>query len=86
MNSFVKCLEAEGIEYIFGLLVISKCSYDIAARLENQIHSCTRDFHNNLEKAKESISVAVIISIGVDYSRNRILLDDNFIGEINYDN
>ena len=50
------------------------------------LDSKIRDFHNNLEKAKESISVAVIISIGVDYSRNRILLDDNFIGEINYDN
>jgi acetolactate synthase-1/2/3 large subunit len=40
----------------------------------------TKDFCNILEKAKESTSVPVIISIAVDYSRNRILLDDNFIG------
>ena len=80
MNSFVKCLKAEGIEYIFGLLGINKWSYDIAARLENQIHSCTRDFHNILEKAKESTDVPVIISINVDYSRNRVLLYDSFIG------
>ena len=40
----------------------------------------TKDFRNVLEKAKESIDVPVIISIDVDYSRNRILLDDNFIG------
>jgi acetolactate synthase I/II/III large subunit len=40
----------------------------------------TKDFRNVLEKAKESIDIPVIISIDVDYSRNRILLDDNFIG------
>jgi acetolactate synthase-1/2/3 large subunit len=40
----------------------------------------TEDFRNVLEKAKKSINVPVIISINVDYSRNRILLDDNFIG------
>jgi acetolactate synthase-1/2/3 large subunit len=40
----------------------------------------TEDFRNVLEKAKESTDVPVIISIDVDYSRNRILLDDNFIG------
>jgi acetolactate synthase-1/2/3 large subunit len=40
----------------------------------------TEDFHHTLEKAKKSINVPVIISINVDYSRNRILLDDNFIG------
>jgi acetolactate synthase I/II/III large subunit len=40
----------------------------------------TKDFCNILEKAKESTSVPVIISVGEDYSRNRILLDDNFIG------
>jgi acetolactate synthase I/II/III large subunit len=40
----------------------------------------TKDFCSILEKAKESTSVPVIISIAVDYSRNRILLDDNFIG------
>ena len=40
----------------------------------------TKDFCNILEKAKESTDVPVIISINVDYSRNRILLDDNFIG------
>ena len=40
----------------------------------------TKDFCNILEKAKESTCVPVIIPVGVDYSRNRILLDDNFIG------
>ena len=40
----------------------------------------TTEFRNILEKAKESTDVPVIISISVDYSRNRILLDDNFIG------
>ena len=40
----------------------------------------TKDFRNVLKKAKESIDIPVIISIDVDYSRNRILLDDNFIG------
>jgi acetolactate synthase-1/2/3 large subunit len=40
----------------------------------------TEDFHNILEKAKESTNIPIIISINVDYSRNRILLDDNFIG------
>jgi acetolactate synthase I/II/III large subunit len=40
----------------------------------------TEDFSSILEQAKESTDVPVIISIDVDYSRNRILLDDNFIG------
>ena len=40
----------------------------------------TEDFRNVLEKAKESTDVPVIISIDIDYSRNRILLDDNFSG------
>jgi acetolactate synthase-1/2/3 large subunit len=40
----------------------------------------TEDFRNVLETAKQSTDIPVIISIGVDYSRNRILLDDNFIG------
>ncbi|HEY6884097.1 MAG TPA: acetolactate synthase large subunit [Nitrososphaeraceae archaeon] len=39
----------------------------------------TKEFRNVLEKAKESTDTPVIISISVDYSRNRILLDDNFI-------
>jgi acetolactate synthase I/II/III large subunit len=39
----------------------------------------TKEFRNVLEKAKESTDIPVIISISVDYSRNRILLDDNFI-------
>jgi acetolactate synthase-1/2/3 large subunit len=40
----------------------------------------TEDFGDVLEKAKESTNVPVIISINIDYSRNRILLDDNFLG------
>lgn len=38
----------------------------------------TKDFRNVSEKAKESTTISVIISIDVDYSRSRILLDDNF--------
>jgi acetolactate synthase I/II/III large subunit len=38
----------------------------------------TSKFCNILKKAKESNDVPVIISVSVDYSRNRILLDDNF--------
>lgn len=38
----------------------------------------TSEFPKILEKAKESTSVPVIISIEVDYSRNRILIDDDF--------
>src|SRR5215467_6717390 len=38
----------------------------------------TEDFPNILKKAKESAHIPVIVSIDVDYSRNRILLDDNF--------
>jgi acetolactate synthase I/II/III large subunit len=38
----------------------------------------TSEFPKILEKATESSSIPVIISIEVDYSRNRILIDDNF--------
>lgn len=38
----------------------------------------TDEFSKVLEKAKQSKHVPVIISIDVDYTRNRILLDDNF--------
>jgi acetolactate synthase-1/2/3 large subunit len=37
----------------------------------------TRDFPKILQKAKDSKDLPVIISIGVDYSRNRILLDNS---------
>jgi acetolactate synthase-1/2/3 large subunit len=37
----------------------------------------TREFFKILEEAKKSTSVPVIISIDVDYSRNRILLENN---------
>jgi acetolactate synthase-1/2/3 large subunit len=36
----------------------------------------TREFSKILEEAKKSTSVPVIISIDVDYSRNRILLEN----------
>ena len=39
----------------------------------------TEEFSKVLEKAKESKSSPVIISIDVDYSRNRLLLDDSFV-------
>jgi acetolactate synthase-1/2/3 large subunit len=38
----------------------------------------TSEFPKVLEIAKESTSIPVIISIDVDYSRNHILLDDDF--------
>jgi acetolactate synthase-1/2/3 large subunit len=40
----------------------------------------TLEFPKILEKAKESTSIPVIISIDVNYSRNRILLADDFRG------
>ena len=39
----------------------------------------TEEFSKVLEKAKESKSSPVIISIDVDYSRNRLLLEDSFV-------
>jgi acetolactate synthase I/II/III large subunit len=39
----------------------------------------TEEFSEVLEKAKVSKSSPVIISIDVDYSRNRLLLDDSFV-------
>lgn len=39
----------------------------------------TEEFSKVLEKAKVSKSTPVIISIDVDYSRNRLLLDDSFV-------
>lgn len=39
----------------------------------------TEEFSKVLEKAKLSKSSPVIISIDVDYSRNRLLLDDSFV-------
>ena len=40
----------------------------------------TLEFPEILEQAKMSKDIPVIISVDVDYSRNRILLDDNFAG------
>ncbi len=40
----------------------------------------TKEFPEILEQAKMSKDIPVIISVDVDYSRNRILLDDNFAG------
>jgi acetolactate synthase I/II/III large subunit len=45
--------------------------YDVKSSIE---------LRNVLEKTKESIDVPVVISVNVDYSRNRILLDDDFSG------
>lgn len=39
----------------------------------------TEEFPTILNKAKQSTHIPVIISVDVDYSRNRILLDNNFI-------
>ncbi|HZB64570.1 MAG TPA: hypothetical protein VE307_04595, partial [Nitrososphaeraceae archaeon] len=38
----------------------------------------TKEFPKILERAKESTSVPVIIAIDVDYSKNSILLNDDF--------
>lgn len=38
----------------------------------------TEEFPKVLEKAKESTSLPIIIAIDVDYSKNQILLNDNF--------
>lgn len=38
------------------------------------------EFPNCLKKAKESKDIPVVISADVDYSRNKILLDDNYLG------
>jgi acetolactate synthase-1/2/3 large subunit len=38
----------------------------------------TEEFPKILKKAKESTSVPVIIAIDVDYSKNQILLNDDF--------
>ena len=40
----------------------------------------TEEFPRVLKKAKKSTYIPIIVSIDVDYSRNRILLDDNFLG------
>ncbi|HEY7082529.1 MAG TPA: thiamine pyrophosphate-dependent enzyme [Nitrososphaeraceae archaeon] len=40
----------------------------------------TEEFSKILELAKKSTSIPVIISVEVDYSRNRILIDDSFEG------
>jgi len=36
----------------------------------------TKEFPKIFEKAKDSTSIPVIIAVDVDYSRNRILLED----------
>jgi acetolactate synthase-1/2/3 large subunit len=38
------------------------------------------EFSGYLKQAKISTDTPVIISVDVDYSRNKILLDDNFLG------
>src|SRR5918996_1345833 len=38
------------------------------------------EFSDCLKKAKRSKDIPVVISVEVDYSRNRILIDDNFLG------
>jgi acetolactate synthase I/II/III large subunit len=37
----------------------------------------TQEFQTILKKARDSVSVPVIIAIDVDYSRNNILLEDS---------
>jgi acetolactate synthase-1/2/3 large subunit len=39
----------------------------------------TVEFPDILEQAKMSKDIPVIISVDIDYSRNKILLDDNFL-------
>ena len=40
----------------------------------------TQEFPRVLKKAKKSTHIPIIVSMDVDYARNRILLDDNFLG------
>jgi hypothetical protein len=40
--------------------------------------SSTQEFSEILELAKKSTFTSVIISVEVDYSRNRVLIDDDF--------
>jgi acetolactate synthase-1/2/3 large subunit len=42
--------------------------------------SAAGDFSKTLEKALKSTKVPVILPVDVDYSRNRVLLDDSFVG------
>jgi len=39
-----------------------------------------KEFEDILEQAKREMEKPTIIAVDVDYSRNRILLDDNFSG------
>jgi acetolactate synthase-1/2/3 large subunit len=39
----------------------------------------TKEFPEILEEAKKSEKIPVVISVDVDYSRNKVLLDDNFL-------
>jgi acetolactate synthase I/II/III large subunit len=39
----------------------------------------TVEFPDILEQAKMSKDIPVIISVDIDYSRNKVLLDDNFL-------
>jgi acetolactate synthase-1/2/3 large subunit len=40
----------------------------------------SKDLPSLLKKAKESTHIPVVISVNIDYSRNRMLLDDSFSG------
>jgi acetolactate synthase I/II/III large subunit len=46
-------------------------SYDVTS---------SKDLPSLLKKAKESTHIPVVISVNIDYSRNRMLLDDSFSG------
>ena len=39
----------------------------------------TKEFSEILEEAKKSEKIPVVISVDVDYSRNKVLLDNNFL-------
>jgi acetolactate synthase-1/2/3 large subunit len=39
----------------------------------------TKEFSGILEQAKKSEKIPVVISVDVDYTRNKVLLDDNFL-------
>jgi acetolactate synthase-1/2/3 large subunit len=109
---FVKCLESEGVEYIFGLpgeetndimisLLDSKIKFilvrheqaaafmvDVYGRITQNVGVCLSTLGPGATNLTTGVAnanmdrspILVIISISVDYSRNRILLDDNFIG------
>ena len=71
-------------KYEFGISAFTKFNNPDFVKLAESFGTIgynvnsTQEFSEVLEMAKKSTSIPVIISINVDYSRNRVLLDDSF--------